>query len=108
MSFIYIIKKYTDFEIHRKIGVSKNNCNKRLKQLQTGSSEKLELEYVFETQYPYTIEKNLHNKFKEKKLLNEWFILNEEDVNSIDYYIKLDEKNLRTLEENSTLNLNFK
>lgn len=63
-----------------KIGMTKGDVEKRLKQLQTGNSTELELVSSFQTEYPYRMETILHNKFKHKKILNEWYYLDKNDV----------------------------
>lgn len=64
-----------------KIGVTNSkNVNKRLKQLQTGNSSELYIKESFETEYPFKVEKMLHNRFKTSSLVGEWFELSENDV----------------------------
>lgn len=59
-----------------KIGVAKDVV-KRLGQLQTGNSQKLNLIKVIETHVPYLIEHALHELFKSKRINGEWYdILN--------------------------------
>ncbi|MHA2183072.1 MAG: GIY-YIG nuclease family protein [Promethearchaeota archaeon] len=62
-----------------KIGVSKNP-HKRIKQLQTGSSEELNLINSFESEYYNKIEKGLHSTYSHLSVIGEWFnlTLNEE------------------------------
>ena len=50
-----------------KIGVTKNLCNKRIKQLQTGNGTELHIVNYHETYYPYRIEQLLHNNFHLKR-----------------------------------------
>lgn len=79
MSYIYLIRN--DNEDTYKIGVTKNDPKKRLKQLQTGSSSPLTLINFFQTQYPYRLETMLHNYFKLNNYNGEWYILNNNQVN---------------------------
>lgn len=59
-----------------KIGVAKNVI-KRLGQLQTGNSQKLNIIKVIETHVPYLIENALHEFLKSKRINGEWYdILN--------------------------------
>ena len=77
--YVYLI---ADFENQAfKIGKSKNNPIKRLKQLQTGNSSELVLLETFQTEYPYRLESILHNKYKHKQVHNEWFALTTDEVN---------------------------
>lgn len=75
---IYLIYDLTNQAY--KIGVTKRDCEKRLKQLQTGNPNELELIFHKSTDHPYRLESMLHHCFNEKKILNEWFDLSEEDV----------------------------
>lgn len=55
-----------------------------MKQLQTGNGTELHLVKYYETFYPYRIEQFLHDKFKDKHQLGEWFKLSIEDINSFE------------------------
>ena len=81
LDFIYIIQDKINNTI--KIGISQNP-NKRLKQLQTGSPNPLELIYTEECGYggrkrTLQLEKLIHKDIKGKglKQRGEWFTLNE-------------------------------
>lgn len=63
-----------------KIGVTRGNGEKRLKQLQTGNASELQIIYTHETEFPYRLETMLHNKFKINQVLNEWYDLPAEVV----------------------------
>lgn len=63
-----------------KIGVTKGDVNKRKKKLQTGNSTELHIVYTHNTNYPFLLEKMLHNKYKNLNILNEWFSLNDAQV----------------------------
>ena len=54
----------------------------RKKELQTGNSNELYINRYFETKYPYKLEKMLHRHFHNKKLINEWFSLDDDDIKS--------------------------
>lgn len=54
-----------------KIGFTTKEINYRLKQLQTGNENKLEL--IFYINGTHKIEKKLHKKFVNLKLEGEWF-----------------------------------
>jgi len=82
---VYLIRN-SHFEY--KIGMTKQNVNKRLKQLQTGNSEDLELvKYVIVENYK-KVEKSLHNHFSNKKIKREWFNLTKDDVNEFEIFVK--------------------
>ena len=80
MAFIYLIKENSDEEKY-KIGLTTaKDITKRIKQLQTGASNELFVVNYFKTETPFTLEKMLHSKFKNKNTINEWFALSSEDV----------------------------
>ena len=67
---------------HYKIGITSSTVEKRVKQLQTGSSEPIDIIAVFETDFHSKVEKTLHRKYDSKRLEGEWFMLEPEDVTS--------------------------
>lgn len=110
MKYIYLLQlEGTDLY---KIGFTKNNPNKRVKSLQTGSPHKIMLIDQYESKEASTIETILHRSMKSKKyisedgfkLLGEWFKLDFSDVKEFKDRCKRIEDNLRILKETSTLN----
>lgn len=81
-----------------KIGVSKDP-QKRLKQLQTGSSEKLEIIKTYESEFYRQIEKGLHNKFNHLRSEGEWFYLHLEDELRFIKECERIENNIKLLKE---------
>lgn len=77
---VYLIADYNN-NVY-KIGASRNCAIKRMKQLQTGNSNELRLLETFTTDYPYRLETMLHNRFNYKKVHNEWYALDENDITS--------------------------
>ena len=65
-----------------KIGMTKGSIENRMKKLQTGNGTEMHIVAYHETKYPYKVEKLLHNKFSDKKSLNEWFSLTTEDLSN--------------------------
>ena len=80
MSYVYLIRNCENDTY--KIGVTKNDPQKRVKQLQTGCSSPLDLLHVFETNYPYRLEKMLHIQYTSQKECGEWYNLSLDQVNS--------------------------
>ena len=78
MGYVYLIRNLENNTY--KIGITKNDPKKRVKQLQTGCSSPLDLLYTYETKYPYRLEKMLHTKFMLCKVEGEWYKLPKEDV----------------------------
>ena len=56
-----------------KIGVTKNEIEKRIKQLETGNAENIFMASYHHTQYPYRLEKMLHTHFAPYNVNREWF-----------------------------------
>lgn len=81
MAWVYLIGE--DESLNRfKIGVTTaKNIETRLKKLQTGNSNELYIKEKFETDKPFKLEKMLHNYYKDKKLINEWFEFDEKSLN---------------------------
>ena len=92
-AYIYLLKVSSD-GIY-KIGVSKN-VEKRVKQLQTGNPEPIEIVKTFLSQYPYKIENVLHRRFKTNNVQGECFYMSEKDIENF-------EEDCKVCEENFTL-----
>jgi hypothetical protein len=89
---VYLLKSdYTGFY---KIGVSKHPA-KRVKQLETGSSENIAIIHSFSTEIPHKVETALHNMYASYKVNREWYDLPiEADIDFLKTCDKL-EKNLK-------------
>ena len=79
VGYVYLIKNGHG---HTKIGKT-TNLERRIKGLQTTSSEKLEIAHVIKSERYGQLEKELHRAFKHKHLTNEWFDLDESDIQTI-------------------------
>lgn len=78
MGYIYLI--CDPDKDHYKIGVTREKDSKRIKKLQTGNSCELHIVHIYECEYPFRLETMLHNYYKDKCVLNEWFELSEDEV----------------------------
>lgn len=77
MGYVYLIE---DLDNNRyKIGVTKD-LEKRLRNLQTGNSNRIIIKESYKTEYPFKLESMLHNKFKQFRYNNEWYELESSDV----------------------------
>lgn len=97
--YVYILGDTTKANIY-KIGVTRGNVEKRIKKLQTGNSGEIFLCMKYWTKYPFFIERKLHSKFSENRIMNEWFILETEDVNQIKNIIKKEEELIEIMKDN--------
>jgi len=76
MGYVYLIK--SDESGYYKIGYSANP-NNRIKQLQTGSADRLRIVHLYESVRARKVEKSLHYAFSHARINNEWFELPLED-----------------------------
>lgn len=76
---VYLIAAYHDNKTFYKIGWTKRDPEKRLKELRTANSHDLELVDFFESKWGPRIEINLHRKFNHIKKNGEWFELSDID-----------------------------
>ena len=80
MGYVYLIGEINE-ENKYKIGSTRaKNVNNRLKSLQTGNSNELYIKEAFETNKPFKLETMLHNKFRDKNVIGEWFEMNATDI----------------------------
>ena len=102
--FVYVIGPA---EPPIKIGISKN-CEKRVKSLQTGHSQKLLLHYAepVSPELARVFEQIIHNNLRLQKTQGEWFNISVEDaINEIKWAIirYSEEPNLKQQFKNRTL-----
>ena len=83
-----------------KIGVTRDLKSNRIKKLQTGNSSELFIHTIYETEWPFRLESMLHKHFGTKRVLNEWFNLNMEDLSGFVDTCNLLNDNIRVLSEN--------
>jgi len=79
MAFVYLLCDSGQDSMF-KIGMTKSSIEKRIKQLQTGNGSEIFIVDYHETEYPYYIEKMLHQKFSSNKKIGEWFELDTNDI----------------------------
>lgn len=63
-----------------KIGITKYNAKRRIKNLQTGNGDVIEVVSEFQSKFNNKIETALHNRYGTKRLKGEWFELEKEDI----------------------------
>lgn len=99
MAFVYLLGDSGQDNTF-KIGITRGEIEKRIKQLQTGNGEEIYLVNYYETDYPFFLERSLHLKYYPKQKRNEWFYLESEDIINFKEDCKLFENNARILESN--------
>lgn len=77
---VYLISVHLENEICYKIGWTKRDPIKRLKELKTANSHDLNIVSIFESKWGPKIESNLHRKFSYLNKNGEWFSLSIDDV----------------------------
>ena len=77
MGVIYLLTNNND---QYKIGITKYNGKKRIKNLQTGNGDVIDVVAEFESKYNNKIESALHRKYGTKRLKGEWFSLEKKDI----------------------------
>lgn len=82
--YVYLIGEEENVGKYKIGSTRATDVGKRLKQLQTGNPNHLYIKCHFETNKPFKLEKMLHNKFKEYKVMNEWFELNDYEIECFD------------------------
>ncbi len=103
MKWIYLIKAEKDGIEYYKIGITKRDPNKRVKELQTGNALNLELITKFKSNYGNVLENTLHRNFSIEKEKGEWFSLTKEQVSDFQNTCKRIESNLKCVFEESTI-----
>lgn len=66
-----------------KIGITTQSPKKRIKKLQTGNAYIISLVYYKSCSNYLKMEKYFHNKFADKRLVGEWFALDNKDIDYI-------------------------
>ena len=82
-----------------KIGVTTAKSAKRLKQLQTGNGTELHIVHEHHTNYPFLVEKMLHNKYSYLLEHGEWFRLPPADVIGFEKICEVQEQNIAALRD---------
>lgn len=91
-----------------KIGVTRGSIENRIKKLQTGNGSEIFLVNYYETDYPFLIEKMMHQKHCSDKKLNEWFYLDTEGVKNFKNDCEDFEKTIENLKDNPFFKKNIK
>jgi hypothetical protein len=106
MGYVYLLLQIDSdgLESH-KIGITKNDPNKRVKQLQTGNPNKISLLRSYESKNYLKVERWLHRKHSGSKTeaKNEWRTLTDEQVFSFHDDCKEADDNIQFLLDNNSL-----
>lgn len=101
MAHIYLISAHINEKTLYKIGYTEKEVIKRLKQLQTGNASKLEIEKTYTVLSSKSkLEKMILQYYKSKRLVGEWFDLDENDVLNFENICKRYDNTLYLLRDN--------
>lgn len=84
-----------------KVGRTSKDPALRLKQLQTGASEKLSLVCFFKTSNAPLMERMLHMRYGPRRKTGEWFALTDEEVLGFQKQCEKIEETIKSLENNT-------
>lgn len=107
MAFVYLLCDSGQDNMF-KIGVTKSTIEKRIKQLQTGNGSEIFVADYYETDYPFYIERMLHQKFCSGRKKGEWFELDFERVSSFKEECKKLEELIEVMKDNPFFQKNLK
>ena len=92
---IYILKAGERY----KIGITTGKVETRIKALQTGCPDPIEVVHTYNTNNRYIIEQELHKQYKHKNTNGEWFELTIEEIEEIVRGIPKRDKEIKEDEE---------
>jgi hypothetical protein len=96
-----MISSEIEGDVCYKIGYTKRDPKKRLKELKTGNASDLSVIETFQSKWGTQIEARLHNIFDDKKISGEWFKLSDEDIKNFKNLCQLMHNNLELLADKS-------
>jgi hypothetical protein len=99
---VYLI--CAEFEGRRlyKIGYTRRDVSKRIKELKTGNGSEMYVTDSFKSKWGTKIESQLHRIFRSKKVNGEWFDLTDEEVKSFGEKCKLSHETLELITTQNT------
>jgi hypothetical protein len=104
--YVYLMVGFSGDSEKYKIGITIKDPEKRLKQLQTGSSDKIDLLRKYKSPFYKKIEKFLHRKYMPYKCEggSEWFDLPDEEALNFILECEKTEQMFKSLVDNPFLN----
>lgn len=99
MGKVYLLGDRDRLNIY-KIGSTRGNIEDRISSLQTGNAGEIYEICHFDTDNPFIMENFLHRKYNNKQKLNEWFLLDEKDVETFLETCARTQEQIDSLKEN--------
>jgi len=97
---VYLICAEFESQQLYKIGFTKRDINKRIKELKTGNPAEFYIVDSFSSKWGTKIESQLHKKYISKKINREWFRLDEKDIEDFKGQCELIHNNLNLVSQN--------
>lgn len=102
MYIIYIISSEINEKKIYKIGYTKRDIDKRVKEFKIGNASNFEVVDTFKTKWGPKVEANIKRRFKLFNVNGEWFDLPIDEVNNFNSYCRLAHNNFELLSKNNT------
>ena len=99
---IYLISAESNGEILYKIGYTKREVSKRIKEFRTGNSAIFEIVDVFSSRWGTKIESSLHSHFNKFRVGGEWFSLDVYQLKEFRRICEISHNNFELLEKYNT------
>lgn len=99
---VYLICSEIEGKNLYKIGYTKREVEKRIKEFKTGNASSFYIVDSFQSKWGTKIEAQLHRHYKSKKISGEWFDLTKEDINSFKNSCEKIHNNLELISNNNT------
>jgi len=99
---VYLICSEIEGKTLYKIGYTRREVEKRIKEFKTGNASDFYIIDSFKSNWGTKIESQLHRYFKHKKISGEWFDLNEEDIKKFNSQCQVIHDNLETISTQNT------
>ena len=101
---VYLLKTEGEYPRY-KIGITRREISKRIKELKTGNDKEITLVSFFESKWGTKIESTLHHILKQKNVSGEWFELDDSVVRNFIKECQSIHDSYEFLEKNNILNL---
>jgi hypothetical protein len=101
---VYLVCSQIDGNKLYKIGYTRREIEKRIKEFKTGNASEFYIVDSFRSKWGTKIESQLHRYFRRKKISGEWFDLSDDDINDFKKQCNLIHNNLEVI---STENLYY-
>jgi hypothetical protein len=99
---VYLISSEINGQKLYKIGFTRREPEKRIKEFKTGNASDFQIVEVFKSKWGTKIETQIHKKLRMKKIEGEWFQLDEYDIQNFISECQKIHNNLEFISKNNT------